>query len=211
MPGRAAKIDPDVQPSLARADFEHLDRVDRDGARREIDRFTRPRGPVGGAAGDLPGAERRRPLLERADESGERIGDGPLRRQRSVDGDDRALRVIGGRGLAEADDGVVPLATAGQLLAEPGGGADEDREDAGREGVQGARVADPSRPGQPPHEADHVVAGRPDRLVEVNDPEHRRGRARARIPPERGASPHRAGRSRSLRRRGRGHRRRTPR
>ena len=41
-------------------------------------------------------------------------------------------------------------------------------------------MADAARSGQPAQQADHVVAGRPDRLVEVNDPEHRRGRARAR-------------------------------
>jgi tetratricopeptide (TPR) repeat protein len=41
-------------------------------------------------------------------------------------------------------------------------------------------VADTSRPGEATQEADHDVAGGPDRLVEVNDPEHRRGRAPAR-------------------------------
>ncbi len=81
---------------------------------------------------------------------------------------------------AQPDDRLVPLAAAGQLLAEPGRGTDQDGQHAGGERIEGAGVTDAPRAGQAPQQADHVVAGRPDRLVEVNDPEHRRGRARAR-------------------------------
>ena len=66
---RAAQVDPDVQPTLARAHLEHVDRVDRDGPRREIDRLPRACRSVRRATRDLPSAERRRPLFEGADES----------------------------------------------------------------------------------------------------------------------------------------------
>ena len=46
--------------------------------------------------------------------------------------------------------------------------------------ILGLVMPDAPRARQPPQQADHVVARRPDRLVEVNDPEHRLARARAR-------------------------------
>ena len=208
--GAAAQVDPDVEPAVPRAHVQQVDRVDRDRPRRQRDRLPGAGGAVRGATAELPRAERRRPLVEGADEARQGAGNGRVRRHRPADDADRSLAVIGLGGLSQPDHRVVALAAAGELLAEAGGGPDEDRQHARGQRIERAGVTDPPRAGEAPHEPDHVVAGGPDRLVEVNDPEHRRGRARARTRPGRGASPRRAVRSPCIPRRGRGRRRRIP-
>ena len=188
-PRTASEVDSQVRRGLFGVEAQQHDLVNGDRARRQREGLSRTRRPVCSLAPALAGAEDRWHLIERADESLERIADFGLGWHGSGDGLDRSLGVVGRAPRPQADDGFVALRAAGQLLAEARRCADQDGQHTRRQWIERPGVADAPGATQSPHHADHVVAGRSDRLVEVNDPEHRLGRARARIRPAGGSAP----------------------
>ena len=152
--------------------------VDRDLALAENDRLARPRHRVGAAAGDLDRAERRRPLRDR---SGQRrpwpASTAVTRRRGAGTRRQLALEVVGrGRG-AEADGRAIRLPIAEVVLDHPGPVAEEDRQDARGERVQGSAVTDALGRRQATDQAHHVVRRRAGRLGHDDDPVEARDRA----------------------------------
>ncbi len=163
----------------------------RDRRRRPRDGLAPPRQLVEAPAADVLRREGRRHLVEGAHEAGEGRGE---RRRRRVRGNGRAQRlarqVVGRGGEAEPHGRHVLLLAPGQEAGEARGAADADRQDAGRERVERARVPDPPGPERAAHAVDDVVRGRARRLVHDQDAVHGAATPRFRRPrPRRAASP----------------------
>ena len=97
-PGRAGDVDDRDRPVRVGVVPGHeVERVDRDLARRELDRLARPRHRVRPAAADLDRAVRRRALRDRAGQPGSAASTACARRRRSVGRRELALEVVGRR------------------------------------------------------------------------------------------------------------------
>ena len=146
----------------------HVDAVDLHGAGGEDDLPAGPRQLVGAAAATWRRREGRRHLLDGADEprQGRRHGRdaGVGRARRFGEG---ALGVVGVARRAEAEGAGVDLAHVLDVLGEAGRPAHADDEDARRQRVERAGVADARAPAEPPPgEIDGLARGDAERLVE---------------------------------------------
>ncbi len=139
---------------------ELLEAGDLDLALGDLDDLAGAGAGVGALAVDLDRGVDRRALGDAAGRQRERLlGHLPRR--------DLALRVAGRRRVAEPRDGLVALGQLHQEALDPRPAADEDEQQAGRERVQRARVADLHALAQPPpHLRDDVVRRHPWGLVD---------------------------------------------
>ena len=120
---------------------EHVERVDAHARRRELDRLAGAREVVRPAALDALGGVRGRNLVERADQ----LADGGAYRgfvRRVGLAEDGAVQVLGVRLGPEPDRRGVHLGVAADVRHEPRRAPGEHHEQAGRERVERARVAD---------------------------------------------------------------------
>ena len=147
--------------------------LDLDRRRRASGRLPPPRQLVEPPTVDLPRGERGRNLVEAAHEPGERR---PQRLVRQLDPARLAERlprqVVGGGREAEPQRRTVRLLARGQEAREPRRAAEAQRQDARREGVERARVADAPRPERAARAVDDVVRRRAGGLVDDEDAVH---------------------------------------
>jgi len=126
---------------------------------------------VSGHAVDLLGGNGRRHLRMGADLEVKPVAElsGIERDRRGVAGS-LALSVVSVSGEAKANDGLVDFATDGDELREAGGFADDQGQDAGGHGVQGAKVADFGGARKAPHLVHRVVRCPAGWLIQDDDP-----------------------------------------
>jgi hypothetical protein len=124
---------------------------------------------------DLLRGKRRRLLHERAAELFQRGLDLGARRHRPrVDRPERPPQHVGGVGREpEADHRVVRLVARAQKFREPRRLADDEQQDAGRERIECAGMADPRFAQDAAQARHHVVGGRTRRLVNDQQAVHR--------------------------------------
>ena len=150
--------------------FVRLERelVDVHRAKRHLDGNASPVQGVGALAADLHRRDGGNRQLDGAAERGERLVE-RFRAERLVLVEHVALEVAGRRAGRQVDRGRVPLRQAYELRLQPRRGAREEHEQAGREGIERARVPGAgARP--PPDRRDDRERRRAGRLVDEDDP-----------------------------------------
>ena len=95
--------------------------------------------------------------------------DGRAIERGAVERRELAVEVVGRRGRSQRDGRTIGLVVREVVLDHPRGPPDEHRQDAARERVERAAVADPTHPGQAPDEGHDVVRRRSHRLVDDED------------------------------------------
>ena len=90
----------------------------------------------------------------------------PVERRRHIRAERGAVGVVGIGGEAEPESRIVALAAAGIKLRETRGSAEEQYENAGRQRIERAEMADLAEAEQAAHGVDSIVRGSSARLVQ---------------------------------------------
>ena len=146
-----------VAGRVALVAVEQLGPVDVDLALGRLDDLAPVGLPVEPLAADPDRGGHRQPLADPAGRQLERLGHAPGLGQ-------LAVGIAGARAPAEPGRGQVGLRQAGEEALDPGRPAEQDQQQAGREGVERAGVAGLA-PALASHPRNHVVRGYPRRLV----------------------------------------------
>ena len=153
-------------PALFRLDAMDVEAVDGHGPGRELDVLAGADAGVGAFAVDLDGADAAGHLLDLARQGGHPGADGVVGQVRGAGAaDDVSLGVVRDRGFTQPDGRRVGLGGAHDVGEQPRRLVDSDHEHAGGHGIQRSGMAHFPGTGDPPHPANHIVAGPSLRLV----------------------------------------------
>ena len=163
---RAVRADPDIRA----LDRQHGQFVDLDGDRRQFHCDGLASQFIRAAAGHLLGGYGRRDLQELAAELFEvRLEIGGLQANGALRAGRDTGAIISVGGPAEPDRALVNLVTPRIELGETRGAPDDERQDAGSDGIERAEMSDAPRIGDASHFGDYVVRGPLFRFVDYDD------------------------------------------